>query len=142
MNNLIVPGIQNLLSWILELRKKHSHTYQRVWFDTPLLRSPNWQSLQILPKAYFWKLEQVKNWMEDRMLIEEQHSYEGFKDYEIQRMNRIIAMMKQHNDDKNLKANFYRFFIEHDRRHNLKFVNVFPEMTTFWDECKYYAEQI
>lgn len=140
MNNLVVPGIQKLLEWILELRSKHSHTYQRVWFDTPLLRNPNWQSLQILPEAYSWKLEQVKKWIEDRMLIEEQHSYEGFKDYEIQRMERIIAMMKQHNDDKKLKADFYRFFSEHDKRHRLNFLNTFPEMKMFWDDCKYWTE--
>lgn len=140
MNNLVVPNIQKLLNWILELRSKHSHNYQRVWFDTPLLRAPNWQSLQILPQAYAWKLEQVKSWMEDRILLEDYNCYDGFKDYEIQRMQRIIAMMKQQNNDVKLKADFYKFFSEHDRRHNLKFVDVFLEMTTFWDECKYWAE--
>jgi hypothetical protein len=142
MNNLVVPGIQKLLEWILELRAKHSHTYQRVWFDTPLLRNPEWQSLQILPEAYTWKLEQVKKWMEERMLVEEQKRYDGFKDYEIQRMQRIIAMMKQRNKNTDVKVNFYKFFLEHDRRHNLKFIDVFPEMTTFWDECKFHAEQV
>lgn len=142
MNNLVVPGIQDLLNWILELRKKHSHTYQRVWFDTPLLRTPHWQSLQILPEAYSWKLEQVKSWMEKRILVEEQNRFDGFKDYEIQRMQRIIAMMKQTNNSPQLRGDFYKFFSEHDRRHGLKFDTVFPEMTTFWDECKYYAEQV
>ncbi len=33
MNNLGVTGLPALLEWILELRKKHSTTYQRVWFD-------------------------------------------------------------------------------------------------------------
>lgn len=142
MNNLVVPNIQKLLDWIVCLRKKHSRDYQRVWFDTPLLRSPNWQSLQILPSAYVWKLEQVKEWMEQNKLVEEEARYDGFKDYEIKRMQRIIAMMKQQNNDTRLKADFYRFFSEHDRRHDLKFLTVFPEMTTFWDECKYYAEQV
>ena len=140
MNNLVVPNIQKLLNWILELRQKHSHNYQRVWFDTPLLRAPNWQSLQILPNAYSWKLEQVRTWMKERILVEEQNRYCGFKDYEIQRMSRVIAMMKQQNNDIKLKADFYKFFSEHDRRHNFKFVNYFPEMTTFWDECKYWAD--
>ena len=140
MNNLVIPGIQEFLNWIIDLRAKHSTTYQRVWFDTPLLRSPNWQSLQILPHAYSWKLEQVKAWMEQNILVEEQNRYDGFKDYEIQRMNRVIAMMKQQNNDNNIKADFYKFFSEHDRRHKLKFTNVFPEMETFWDECKYWAD--
>jgi hypothetical protein len=137
MNNLVVPGIQKLLEWILDLRKNHSHNYQRVWFDTPLLRSPSWQSLQILPTAYSWKLEQVQNWM----TVNTMQGFEGFKDYEIQRMNRVIAIMKQTITNTQLRADFYRFFSEHDRRHELKFDTVFSEMTTFWDECKYYAEQ-
>lgn len=140
MNNLVIPGIQEFLNWILELRSKHSTTYQRVWFDTPLLRSPMWQSLQILPDAYSWKLEQVKTWMEQKILVEEQNRHCGFKDYEIQRMSRVIAMMKQQNTNKKLKADFYKFFSEHDRRHKLKFTDIFPEMETFWDECKYWAD--
>lgn len=139
MNNLVVPGIQKLLNWILELRQKHSDNYQRVWFDTPLLRAPSWQSLQILPPAYSWRLEQVVNWMESNV-VEEKRPMLGFKDYEIQRMQRIIAMMKQTNNSKVIKADFYRFFNEHDRRHSLKFLKVFPEMATFWDECKYWSE--
>lgn len=135
MNNLVVPGIQDLFKCILELRIKHSHSYQRVWFDTPLLRSPSWQSLQILPEAYVWKLEQVRDWMAATPMKE----LAGFKDYEVQRLSRVIAMMKQRNDDINIKADFYRFFSEHDRRHKLSFVKTFPEMTTFWDECKHWA---
>lgn len=140
MNNLIVPGIQDLLAWVLELRAKHSTTYQRVWFDTPLLRSPSWQGLQILPPAYRWKLEQVRAWMEQNKLVEEQNRYDGFKDYEIQRMDRIIATMKMTNNETKIKRDFYRFFTEHDKRHNLSFIDVFPEMTTFWDECKYWTD--
>ena len=141
MNNLVVPGIQDLLKWILELRAKHSHTYQRVWFDTPLLRSPSWQSLQTLPPAYAWKLGEVSNWMKQNQIDESSDSFVGFKDYEIQRMDRDITWMKSSNSDYvKQRADFYRFFTEHDRRHGLSFLNTFPEMSAFWDECKYYAD--
>lgn len=136
MNNLVVPGIQDLLQWILDLRSKHSTTYQRVWFDTPLLRSPSWQSLQILPVAYIWQMESLLNWMKKNREV----GFNGFKDYEIQRMERIIAMMRKRNADPKLKQDFYKFFAEHDRRHGFKFTDVFPEMTTFWDDCKYWAD--
>lgn len=138
MNNLVVPGIQKLLQWIVELRAKHSKDYQRVWFDTPLLRSPNWQSLQIMPPAYAWKLTQVRNWM--RSNIMQDGSMVGFKDYEIQRMDRIIAMMEQRKDDASVRADFYRFFSEQDRRNGKRFLDAFPEMSAFWDECKYHAD--
>ena len=37
------------------------------------------------------------------------------------------------------KADFYRFFNEHDRRRGTDFLKTFPEMKTWWDECKYLA---
>jgi hypothetical protein len=38
------------------------------------------------------------------------------------------------------RADFYRFFSEHDRRRNTWFLNTFPEMREFWEECKYHAK--
>ena len=37
------------------------------------------------------------------------------------------------------KADFYRFFNEHDRRRNTDFIKTFPDMKTWWEECKYLA---
>lgn len=137
MNNLVVPGLRDLLRWIVSLREQYSTSYQRVWFDTPLLRAPTWQSLQMLPEAYTWKIEKIRNWMADNDMKD---TFVGFKDYEIQRMSRVIAMMRLRNDDTKLKADFYRYFSEHDRRHGTKFTTVFPEMVTWWDECKHWAD--
>ena len=145
MNNLCIPGIQQFLNWVIKLRAKHSTTYQRVWFDTPLLRQPQWQSLQIMPESYAWQLEQVLHWMEDHQIKEDVHEFVGFKDFEINKMRRDIAWMRSkpiHLDIKRNMIDFYRFFIEHDHRHKTVFPDVFPEMTDFWAECKYYAESL
>ena len=144
MNNLSVLGLQQQLEWILALRKKYSTTYQRVWFDTPVLRKPEWQSLQILPPVYADRLERVADWMELH-LESPDRPYEGFKDYEIQRLRRDIAWMKEgSNLDKDYltlqRANFYRFFNEHDKRRKTDFLKTFPQMKEFWDECRYYAQ--
>ena len=139
MNNLSVSGIQSLLSYILNLREQHSSTYQRVWFDTPLLRTPSWQSLQILPEAYADKLEAVADWMEEYVETPDR-PFRGFKDYEVQRMRRDIAWMREGTDNVEQKrADFYRFFSEHDRRRGTDFLKTFPEMRSFWDECRYHA---
>jgi organic radical activating enzyme len=141
MNNLSVSGLRELLTNILELRKQHSTTYQRVWFDTPVLRQPAWQSLQILPKSYVYKLEDTLTWMRNNP---DTGDFCGFKDYESQRLERDISWMSQQlpADVANLnKADFYKFFSEADRRHNTDFLKVFPEMGEFWKECKYYAER-
>ena len=142
MNNLSVSGIQTLLTYILNLRENHSSTYQRVWFDTPLLRTPSWQSLQILPTAYADKLEAVADWMEQYMETPDK-PFRGFKDYEVQRMRRDIAWMREGTDNvEQKKADFYRFFSEHDRRRGTDFLFAFPEMKAFWEECKALSNRV
>jgi hypothetical protein len=45
-------------------------------------------------------------------------------------------------EKKNLiKADFYRFFAEHDRRRNTNFLETFPEMSDWWAKCEYHARQ-
>ena len=144
MNNLSVLGLQDQLDWILDLRKQHSTTYQRVWFDTPLLRTPSWQSLQILPPVYIKRMEDVLAWMQDNKETPDK-PFQGFKDYEIQRMARDIDWMREGcNLDadyvKMQRADFYRFFNEHDKRRHTNFLETFPMMKEFWDECRYHAQ--
>ena len=140
MNNLSVTGMQEFVEMILNLRQMYSHTYQRVWFDTPVLREPAWQSLQILPESYAVQLEQVRDYMQAHM-VTEQNPLHGFKDYEIQRLERDIAWMRQGQAQNNTqaRADFYRFFNEHDQRRNTNFLQTFPEMSAWWAECEYHA---
>ena len=145
MNNLSVLGLQDLLQWILELRAKYSSTYQRVWFDTPLLRTPSWQSLQILPPVYADRLSDIADWMEQHLETPDK-PFCGFKDYEVQRMRRDIDWMREGSklDPEYVKlqrADFYRFFKEHDKRRHTNFIETFPEMKEFWNECRYHAQK-
>jgi organic radical activating enzyme len=140
MNNLSVLGLKKLLEIILELRRENSAGYQRIWFDTPVLRQPTWQSLQILPESYAVVLERTADWMELNMETAAD-PFHGFKDYEVQRLRRDIAWMRkgqqlpreQVNKD---KADFYRFFAEHDRRRGTDFISTFPQMRSWWQECE------
>jgi hypothetical protein len=146
MNNLGVLGFRKLLEHILLLRKQYSTTYQRVWFDTPLLRQPKWQSLQLLPPSYVAILEQTADWMEEN-LEKPEDPFHGFKDYEVQRLRRDIDWMKEGSKldpeyVKLQKADFYRFFNEHDRRRGTNFLKSFPEMSQWWAECQYYDKQL
>ena len=137
MNNLSVPSIENLFAGILGLRKTYSKTYQRVWFDTPVLREPAWQSLQILPEPYADKLEHLWAWM-IRQIETSEAPFQGFKDYELSRLDRDIAWMRagQGQDHSRARADFYRFFSEHDRRRGTNFLTTFPEMRSWWAECE------
>lgn len=145
MNNLSVTSLGNLFAGILGLRQIYSTTYQRVWFDTPVLRQPVWQSLQILPESYAEQLEMIWTWMLKNKETEAD-PFHGFKDYEISRLDRDIAWMRE---GKNIdsqtinaqRADFYRFFSEHDRRRGTDFLKTFPEMSEWWRECEYHARR-
>jgi hypothetical protein len=110
-----------------------------------LLRQPKWQSLQILPPAYVGILEQVADWMELNLETPE-FPFKGFKDYEVQRLRRDIDWMKEgSNLPKDYvtlqRADFYRFFNEHDKRRGTNFEETFPQMKEFWNECRYHAQK-
>lgn len=143
MNNLSVTSLENLFAGILGLRKTYNTTYQKIWFDTPVLRQPAWQSLQILPESYCDRLEQLWAWM-IRQHERPDSPFQGFKDFEIQRLDRDIAWMRegQKLDAEYLaqcRGDFYRFFSEHDRRRGTDFLATFPEMQSWWLECQYWS---
>jgi len=138
MNNLSVTSLKELFQGILDLRRKYTKTYQKIWFDTPVLRQPTWQSLQILPESYARILENISVWMQDN-----KDADHGFRDFEVQRLQRDIAWMRrdQSHDHRQARADFYRFFAEHDRRRDTDFIATFPEMRAWWQECLGHAQR-
>ena len=139
MNNLSIYNLDKLIEGILELRKKHSKSFQRVWFDTPVLRTPEWQSLQILPEYCAAPLMDINEFMIENLETEDD-LYHGFKDFEVQRMTRDIAWMRQGTTNiEQKRADFYRFFTEADKRHGTNILEVFPGIAWFWEQCEYHA---
>ena len=133
-NNLSVTSFRSLLEDIQALREKHSTTYQRVWFDVPLLRQPAWQQITLLPEAYQKIHESNIKWMQENS---GEDNYSQFKDFEVQKMQRNLAYWRKNADASTQnKKNFYAFFNEHDRRRSTRFLNTFPEMEEFYEECK------
>jgi hypothetical protein len=51
-------------------------------------------------------------------------------------------MRAEYKEDITAQADFYRFFAEHDRRRNTNFLQTFPEMSEWWDQCKYRADNV
>ena len=132
MNNLGILNLQKLLEYILYLRKTYTTDYQRIWFDTPLLYTPEWQSIQILPDSYTMYMQQCIDFMNANL-----DEMQGFKDYEVLKMQRDLDWMRSGTVDiERKRADFYRFFSEHDRRRKTNFLETFPEMQTFWQECE------
>jgi len=139
MNMLSIPNLDTLLNEILLLRDKYSKTYQRIWFDTPLLRQPAWQSIELSPLSLRSKLNDVKLWMQTELETADD-PFHGFKDYEVQRIQRDLDWMNcnplKRQEKLDRMADFYRFFKEHDERRGTDFLATFPMLESFWDQCK------
>jgi hypothetical protein len=94
--------------------------------------------------VYTKRLQDVVDWMQANLETADQ-PFQGFKDYEVQRMQRVLDWMHEGSKlDREYvtiqRADFYRFFNEHDKRRNTNFLKTFPEMREFWNQCKYYAQ--
>jgi hypothetical protein len=140
MNVLNITSLQELMEWILQLRAKYSKTYQRIWFDTPILREPQWQCIDILPESYAWQTENIVSWMRSSPETIT-NRFNGFKDYEIAKLQRVVDWMREHHrKDNTAMADFYRFFNEHDARRKTNFCKTFPEMIEWYNECKWWAD--
>jgi len=134
-NNLSITSMDRLLQGIAELRQRHSKTYQRVWFDIPLLRQPQWQQITLLPESYQAIHESNIAYMQNYSA--DNKELHVFKDFEIQKMLRNLAYWRENTDASTQnKKNFYAFFNEHDRRRRTNFLNTFPEMEEFYEECR------
>ena len=134
MNNLSVSSIKELLQNILLLRKKYSKEYQRVWFDTPILRQPHWQHIGLLDSSFNHYFDEAIHFME-----ENQHSSDmvAFRDYEIAKLKRTYQVMQQGITDRNKQlANFWKFFASHDVRRDTSIIETFPEYADFFKECR------
>ena len=70
-----------------------------------------------------------------------QIDYMGFKDSEIDKAVRNPAWMKEgakllQEDLNKSRANFYKFFNQHDARRNTDFLATFPEMADWYNICE------
>lgn len=141
-NNLSVVGFKKYLEYMMSLRKKYSKDVQRVNFDTPFLRAPEFLSLQILSAAEKNILKETIEWAKTK----KQKSAEdliGLTDMEIAKMERVLEWVMQEVPEKKLshyRTDFYLFFTEHDRRRKTNFLKTFPEMESFWNTCRKTAQ--
>lgn len=153
-NVLSVPKFKEYLSYILDLRKQYSkenqgisyieiydpynthpayeiHPRQRIWFDIPLLRFPEWQNFKLLPEEFDSYIEEGIEFMKQHLDVS---NFDGFYDFEIDKAERNLAVLRETRDADNTtnQKNFIRFFEEYDKRKGTSFVDSFPELENFY----------
>lgn len=135
---------------VIGLRRKHNidsnrKYVQRVFFDSPILHAPAWQSIQLLPPRYRDILREDIAYFKERVIFEhgnmDDEAYAQLRDFEVAKLERVLSWMEQGDNlppekIKRDRADFYKFFNEHDNRRGTSFLITFPEMEDFWELCK------
>jgi hypothetical protein len=139
--NLALPGFKKYLEWILELRKKYNDGEQKIFFDTPFLRSPGFLSLQILDEKTKSQLDPVISWAET-LAQGNPDSVNSFSAMEVAKMKRVRDWMNSDGpaEIERLRADFYFYFTEYDLRRKVNFHKTFPELKDFWNLCRVSSE--
>jgi len=135
-NALSYTGWMEYVKQIHNMRNTYCTDRQLIWFDVPMLSAPEWLNPRIFPELITELEKSVKYMLEHK---EEEHNrFKGFKDFEINKVERLIDWIKSGTDFNRSQAmkNFYLFWIEHDKRRGTNFLETFPELTEQWDRCK------
>jgi len=151
INSLSITSLREFIdNIIINQRKKFNITddwdfRNRVFFDTPMLNFPAWQSVQLLPKRYRDILRADIKYYKEKIIHEHNRmtadDYAQLRDFEVAKLERVLAWMEQGDNlpaekIKYDRANFYKFFTEHDLRRETNFLEIFPEMKDFWELCE------
>lgn len=158
-NALSVPKIKDFLEYILKLRQQFSkanqgtkyipvndprrkhpdyeiHPRQRIWFDLPILRFPDWQFVGILPQEFEKYLLDAIHFMKEHVNTE---NFDGFYDFEIAKLERNLAAMREGVPEHKLqidRSNFVSFFDQYDKRNGSNLLETFPEFTGIYNDWK------
>ncbi len=151
INCLSITSLREFIEkTVIGLRRKYNidenrNYKQRTFFDTPILHSPAWQSIQILPARYRDILRNDIAYFKEKVIFEhdsmEDEAYAQLRDFEVAKLERVLSWMEQGDNlppekIKADRADFYRFFSEHDERRGTNFLETYPEMEDFWILCK------
>jgi organic radical activating enzyme len=137
VNSLSITSLRDLIDkFILEMNRRHSKNRQLVWFDLPILHFPAWQSVQLLPQRYRDILKSDIEYFKERV----SNDFSDIHDFHIAKLERLLSWMEQGDNlstekIKRDRADFYKFFSEHDSRRDTNFLETFPEMEDFWKLC-------
>lgn len=122
--------------------QKNPDHFSVVGIDIPYLRHPQMLDAQYVTQDIIQTyLIPTINFMAENTSNQTWFGHQGFEPYELEKFKRVCLqlMYRSKNEDNEVlfnRAKFFDFINEMDQRNDTKFVDVFPEMTEFYDICK------
>ena len=145
-NILSIPSYTKFLDDILEIKREYGDSKSdkpAMLLDIPYLRYPQHQSIFLMDASlvdmihsqvtHMYRNLECKSW--------EGTANRGFYEHEADKLKRIYEMGLNSVQNKNEyvdgnRINFVKFIDEHDRRRGTNFLETFPEMENFYNNCK------
>lgn len=126
-NVFSVPGVKKFMEYMHELLLNYPG---RITFDTPYLRFPPHQCIQILPNEYSVYLDEAEKYMIEK-------SFSKLSIDKIKRLkNYMINPSFTETQIQTYRKDFVIFVDEHDKRRNTNFLETFSELKEFYELCK------
>lgn len=145
-NALSVVGFRSFLEDIIKLKKKYylkGNNETRLILDMPYLKDPQFMSLAVLTEDFWPIIKSDLEFMREHARLD-QEGVIPFSDYECRKMERIYnwcLSMEETVERGYFRSMFHTYFKEYDRRRNVNFAEVFPEMKDFRAICEQVHEK-
>lgn len=123
---LSLPKIHELVKEVEKLKK----TYPHLVLDMSYLREPEYLRANIAGEEYSTSIVKA---------LEVMDKSDVFSDFEKNKCRRIYHWLKEPIEEQekaSLRADFFSFVNEYDRRYGKNFLKTFPELKNFYIECK------
>lgn len=153
-NVFSVTTFKKFMNDVITLKLRYTKQPERkhpVSLDTPYVRWPEFLAPWILPQSFLKDIEDCVShaYKNPHVLYWPPMCGNGFFDYEINRIERLFYVVRdemialEYNPDKLnfLRAQFYDYVVEYDRRRGTNFLETFPEYEEFFQICKKNSEQ-
>lgn len=143
ITNIALYELKSLWEYFLELKKLYYRKGREISVTTEILQSPEWLSVNILPKLFIFLINRVIFYVEKNMnSIQGEH---GFNDSELEGLYKLKRsfLSKPKNINRH-KKDFYAYFNEIDKRRKTCFLIAFPFYVQFYLSCKlnYYLSRL
>lgn len=136
--SLSLPNFNQLLEYILDLKKRFNHGKQnRIHYSIDKLLKPSHQSILTLPAEFNPMMEKILDFMKKRV----GESKFDLDPRQLDRFETVYAWMRQNQEHATVeldRKDFVTFFKRHDALRGTNFLKTFPEFESFWENCKAY----
>ena len=147
-NLMSVSTYDHVINNVFEMKKKHYNGKRyrdyAIILDTAYLRHPEFLQIRLLSTKWIDKIErdiELMDSMSDEKYVHIYgHGHCGFYDFEREKLRRTLDWVKKPIEDVNWlirqRQDFIKFIDEYDKRRKKNFLETFPEMEEFYEQCK------